>query len=85
MIHAEHHWDGINDFHESEEARDRLLAADLTEIEAMVGNKEAHPIRLVYRAGRDPKARDRGALLLQVDRALQPRGLGEPLLIDTGA
>ncbi|WP_095990551.1 UPF0489 family protein [Cystobacter fuscus] len=40
LIHADHHWDGINDFYEREEARDRLLAADLTKIEAMVRNKE---------------------------------------------
>lgn len=40
LVHADHHWDGVNDFHEDEEARDRLLAADLPEIEAMVRNKE---------------------------------------------
>ncbi|QDE67134.1 hypothetical protein BHS09_09055 [Myxococcus xanthus] len=40
LIHADHHWDGVNDFYEREEERARLLAADLVEIEAMVRNKE---------------------------------------------
>ena len=39
-MHADHHWEGVNDFHENEEARERLLTADLTEIEAMVRNED---------------------------------------------
>ena len=40
LVHADRHWDGVNDFHEAKEERDRLLAADLPEIEAMVRDKE---------------------------------------------
>lgn len=40
LVHADHHWDGVNDFHENEEERDRLLAANLSEIETMVRNED---------------------------------------------
>ncbi|CAB3773922.1 UPF0489 family protein [Paraburkholderia humisilvae] len=40
LVHADYHWDGVNDFHENEDARERLLTADLMEIEAMVRNKD---------------------------------------------
>ncbi|WP_322047425.1 UPF0489 family protein [Paraburkholderia sp. J67] len=40
LVHADYHWDGINDFNENDEARDDLLTADLPEIETMVRNEE---------------------------------------------
>ncbi len=35
LIHADFHWDGVDDFACSEEARQQLVGADLTQLEAM--------------------------------------------------
>ncbi|MDN7176972.1 UPF0489 family protein [Caballeronia sp. SEWSISQ10-4 2] len=83
LVHADHHWDSINDFHENEEARDRLLAAELTEIEAMVRNEE----RIQYDSFIAPAVIRK--LVTEVhffckQTGTEP-GLGERLLIDTGA
>lgn len=83
LIHADQHWDGINDFHEREEARDRLLAADLTEIEAMVRNKEL----IRFDSFLAPAVIRK--LVTEVHffckQTHNEPGLDEPLLIDTGA
>ena len=83
LVHADHHWDGVNDFHEAEEERDRLLAADLTEIEEMVRNED----RIQYDSFIAP-ALIRG-LVTEVhffckQTSTEP-GLGEPLLSEAGA
>ena len=82
-MHADHHWDGVNDFHENEEARERLLTADLTEIEAMVRNED----RIQYDSFIAPAVIRK--LVTEVhflckQTSTEP-GLGERLLIDTGA
>ncbi|MEX4003606.1 hypothetical protein AB4Y38_32505 [Paraburkholderia sp. EG285A] len=37
LVHADYHWDAINDFHQDEAPRDQLFAADLTQLQMMVG------------------------------------------------
>jgi hypothetical protein len=83
LVHVDHHWDGVNDFHENDELRDRLLAADLTEIHAMVRNKE----RIQFDSFIAPAVLRK--LVTEVhffckQTDTEP-GLGEQLLIDTGA
>ena len=83
LVHADYHWDGVNDFHENEKARGRLLAADLTEIEAMVRNKEC----IQYDSFIAPAVIRK--LVTEVhffckQSGTEP-GLGERLLNDTGA
>lgn len=83
LVHADHHWDGVNDFHEAEEARDRLLAADLTEIEAMVRNEE----RIQYDSFIAPAVTRK--LVTEVHFFCKQTdtdpGLGERLLTEAGA
>ncbi|MBS2132094.1 UPF0489 family protein (plasmid) [Burkholderia thailandensis] len=43
LVHADFHWDGVNDFYQNEEQRNRLLGADLPALEAMI--REDHWIR----------------------------------------
>ncbi len=83
LVHADYHWDGVNDFHENEGARGRLLAADLAEIEAMVRNQE----RIQYDSFIAPAVIRE--LVTEVhffckQSGTEP-GLGERLLGDTGA
>lgn len=83
LVHADYHWDGVNDFHENEEARQRLLAADLAELEAMVRNEE----RIQYDSFIAPTVIRR--LVTEVhffckQTGTEP-GLGQRLLADTRA
>lgn len=83
LVHADRHWDGINDFYENEEARGRLLSADLTEIETMVRNEE----RIQYDSFIAPAVIRK--LVTEVHFFCKQTGtdpgLGERLLTDTGA
>ncbi|MGA9912058.1 MAG: UPF0489 family protein [Paraburkholderia sp.] len=36
LVHADFHWDGVNDFYQNEEQRNRLLGADLLTLETMI-------------------------------------------------
>jgi len=36
LVHADFHWDAINDFYQNVEQRDALLAADLHDLGAMI-------------------------------------------------
>lgn len=83
LVHADHHWDGVNDFHENEEERGRLLEAKLPEVEAMVRNEE----RIQYDSFIAPAVIRK--LVTEVhffckQTGTEP-GLDEQLLIDTGA
>jgi hypothetical protein len=83
LVHADHHWDGINDFHENDEARERLLAADLAEIETMVRKKE----RIQFDSFIAPAVIRK--LVTEVHffckQTNTEPGLGERLLVDTWA
>ena len=83
LVHADHHWDGGNDFHENEEERDRLIAANLAEIETMVRNEE----RIQYDSFIAPAVIRK--LVTEVHffckQTNTEPGLGEQLLIDAGA
>ncbi len=83
LVHADHHWDGVNDFQENVEERDRLIAANPTEIETMVRNEE----RIQYDSFIAPAVIRR--LVTEVHffckQTNTEPGLGERLLIDAGA
>lgn len=83
LVHADYHWDGVNDFHEREEARARLLAADLDELEAMVRNRDF----IQYDSFIAPAVIRKLVTevhFLCTQTGTEP-GLGESLLSDTGA
>lgn len=40
LIHADFHWDGIDDFHDSEDASATLLAASLSDLHSMIESEE---------------------------------------------
>lgn len=83
LVHADHHWDGVNDFHEREAERARLQAADLAEIEAMVRNKEFIQCdSFIAPAVIRKLVTEVHFFCTQMDTEA---GLGEKLLIDTGA
>jgi len=83
LVHADHHWDGVNDFHENEEARHQLLTADLTELEAMVRNEERIQCdSFIAPAVIRELVTEVHFFCKQTDT--EP-GLGERLLADTGA
>ncbi|MFT0171484.1 UPF0489 family protein [Paraburkholderia mimosarum] len=82
LVHADYHWDGVNDFQDNDEARVQLLAADLPKIEEMVRNEE----RIQFDSFIAP-AVVRG-LITEVHFFCKQTntecGLGDQLLADTG-
>jgi len=83
LVHVDYHWDSVNDFHNNDEARERLLAANLTEIETMVRNED----RIQYDSFIAPAVIRK--LVSEVHffckQTNTEPGLGEQLLADTGA
>ncbi|WP_233874622.1 UPF0489 family protein [Paraburkholderia adhaesiva] len=79
LVHADHHWDGVDDFQETDEERDRLLAANPAEIEAMVRNEEREDVALllagVFNLGTDDLTAARISLANPDMRVLRPSNI----------
>lgn len=83
LVHVDHHWDGVNDYQDNEEERERLIAANLDEIEEIIRSSQ----RIQFDSFIAP------AVIRQLVTEVHffckqtntEPGLGDQLLVDTGA
>lgn len=69
LVHADYHWDGGNDFHESPEKLEEFLDADDEALLELI--REENWIRFVYCSCNTPWIHRRGAFLVQTGRRLR--------------